>query len=89
MSDNNQPEPLSDIEIALIDSIKTIIEMLAAKQIAKPEEFAPMFEHQRDQVVAKHQPAGAAVFELLRAYCLDPKRKQFRGLATSPPEGSA
>ena len=89
MTDAGQPETLSDVEIALMDSIKSIIEMLAAKKIARPEEFAPIFEYQRDKVLERHQPTSAAVFEQLRVFCLDPERKQFRELMTKPPAGSA
>jgi hypothetical protein len=89
MIDTEQQGALSDVEIALIDSIKSIIEMLAAKKIAQPEEFAPIFEFQRNKVLEKQQPTSAAVFEMLRLFCLDPERRQFRDLITKPPAGSA
>ena len=89
MTDTEQQGTISDVEIAIIDSIKSIIEMLAAKKIAQPEEFAPIFEFQRNKVLEKRQPTSAAVFEMLRTFCLDPERKQFRDLMTKPPGGSA
>jgi hypothetical protein len=60
---------ISDFDIAIIDSIKTIIEVLAKKRLATHEEFAESYRYQKDAALQSHNGPGAGVFELLVKFC--------------------
>lgn len=84
---------LSDVEIALLDAIKTVMEIIMTTEIAKPIVFARMLGHQRDGYLAKKMPSAAAVMELLRTFAVDPQREAhreaLRTILREQPKGSA
>lgn len=86
-------DELRDTEIALMDAIKSILEVIMTAGIAKPELFDRMFSHQRDGYLAKGNGSAAGVMELLRAFVSDPTRaahrEGLRKVLTEPPAGSA
>jgi hypothetical protein len=76
----------SDFDIAIVDVLKTIIEVLAGKRLATHEEFAlPL----RDQLqrARERNAVGAEVFQVLLAFC--ESRAPVHSLHRSPPGGSA
>ncbi len=84
---------LRDSEIALMDAIKTIAEIIMTAGIAKPAIFDRMFAAQRDGYLAKQMPNAAGVVETLRLFCVDPSREahrqQLNQILGSPPQGEA
>jgi hypothetical protein len=71
---------LSDVEIALIDAIKSVSDVVMAMDPHAAGVLATNFAHQRDGKLAKDQPEAAAVFEILRLFVDDPDRKEYRNL---------
>jgi hypothetical protein len=91
--DEIRAENLTDAEIALMDAIKTVLEVIMTAGVAKAPVFEGMFSYQRDVYLAKRQPTSAAVMELLRRFADDPERKahreMLRTLIQESPKGSA
>lgn len=79
-------EEPSDFDIALVDAMKSIIEILAAKGVATHEEFALPLRHQLEDV-RQRNPVGSWVFEELLRYC--ERRGPLHALHRTPPSGSA
>ena len=90
---SNQSGDLGDAEIALMDAIKSVIEILMTAGIAKPAVFNRLFTHQRDAYLQKEMPTAAAVMEMLRLFAIDPGRAASRDtqrkVLEEPPQGSA
>ncbi len=86
-------EKLTDIEIALMDATKTVLEIIMTAGIAKPPVFDRMFTHQRDEYLQKRMPSAAAVMEMLRHFATNPEREAHRSalrkILAEPPQGSA
>jgi hypothetical protein len=84
---------LTEVEQALVDSLKTVIAMSAAIMPAVHQPLVDSFAHQRDGCIGKQQPKAAAVFAMLHQYLTDPAREQERRQALQflkkPPAGSA
>lgn len=81
------PQTLNDAEIALIDAIKSLIEIMLARHVANGTELNQIFSFQRDAYLKKKMPTAAAVMEMLREFST--KRSEHRGLLEEPPAGSA
>jgi hypothetical protein len=80
---------MSDFEVALMDSIKTVMEILVAKQIIPAAALAKMLEKQRD-IYPKEEMAGAwFVMDELRRVVNDPERTRLREFLEKPSEGTA
>jgi hypothetical protein len=92
MTDSIQLE-LSEVEQALVDSLKTIVAMNVAIMPDVRNPLTDSFRHQRDGCIGKQQPKAAAVFQMLVQYLNDPAREQERQQAQqflkTTPAGSA
>jgi hypothetical protein len=75
-------EKLSDQEIALLDAIKLVLEVIMTAGIAEPIKFDRLFSFQRDAYLQKHMPVAAVVMEMLRQFAADakcePQREKLR-----------
>jgi hypothetical protein len=84
---------LRDSEIALMDALKSVIEILIAKDIAKPEAIDKLLAGQQNGYVEKRMPSAVVVMGFLRSFVSDPERAAFRSeirkLLKEPPKGSA
>jgi len=93
MADEVEREGLSDVEIALVDALKTILEITMHTHPGAEKYFARAFAHQRDGKLETSQPDAAAVFGLLLQFVVDPTRQAAREqLATflsEEPKGQA
>lgn len=93
MTDNSTSDDrLRDSEIAIIDALKMLIEIMVASGIAKPDGLQRLFSHQRDGYITKNMPNAAVVMEVLRSFAQPPKPVQndaHRKALEEPPQGSA
>ena len=93
MSDEPGHEGLSEVEVALIDALQTILEVIAHGLPGSEKYLVRSFEHQRNVKMLKKQPNAAALFELLRRFVVDPKRQanreEIRRILQEPPKGQA
>ncbi len=84
---------LSENEIALMDAVKAVADVLIAMNEKTASALEMAFAHQRDGKIATKQPDAAALFELLRRFAADPERaafrKQVRELLSATPQGRA
>jgi hypothetical protein len=84
---------LSETELALMDALKAIADVVIAANEGAAKALAISFEHQRDGKIQVGQPDAAALFELLRLFVADPERKayreQVRRLLAERPQGRA
>lgn len=87
MPHQEAPHHLTDTEIALMDAIKTLIDIMMAKEIVTNEVFDRMFASQRNTYIQNKMPSAAAVMELLRAFSTT--RGNQRDLLQVQPKGSA
>ena len=85
----NEIEPMSDYEIALMDSIRTIIEVLIAKEIVRPEVLDKMLHKQSEAYSETDMPGALFVMREIRRTLTDPERSQLRSLLGKPTEGTA
>jgi hypothetical protein len=86
-------DTLRDSEVALMDAIKTVLEVIIAKGISVPDTLASMFSQQSASYPQAEMPKAVFVMDSLRDFVLDPKRKelreQLRLTLQVPPKGSA
>lgn len=87
MSDEQDDGTLRDSEIALMDAIISMFEVIVAKGLSKPETLAKMLQMQSKAYSPEHMPRAVYVLEQIQASLLDPNRKQLRELYDRPPEG--
>ena len=80
----NRPE-INDTEIALIDTIKAIIEIMLARDMVLPNELDFIFKYQCDGYLEKKMPNAALVMELLKEFVAN--RSEDRSLLKTPPAG--
>jgi hypothetical protein len=80
---------MSEFEIALMDAIRTICEVLVAKQIVPAEVLAKMLRSQRDDYPQDQMPGAVFVMNFLLETLTDPARAATRKLERDPPQGSA
>ena len=86
MDDN---EKLRDYEIALMDALKTIFEIIVAKRILPPEVLGEMLARQRDSYPRDTMPGAVFVMEELHGFVTNPERLQARRFHDEPPAGTA
>jgi hypothetical protein len=83
---------LRDSEVALMDAIKTLCEVFIAKKITTPEALGELFARQSASY-PEAMPKAVFVMDSLRAFALDPARKEARRalerFLQEPPAGSA
>jgi hypothetical protein len=81
-------DTLRDSEVALMDAIKTVIEVFIAKRITTAEAIAGLFDRQ-SKFYPPEMPKAVFVMESLRDFAKSPERKQTRDFLEKPAEGSA
>ncbi len=90
---NEGDDRLRDSEIALVDALKMMMEIMVATGVVKAEVFQRVFAHQRDGYIAKSMPNAAVVMEVLRGFAVrpaaDPDKEALRQALEKPPQGSA
>lgn len=88
-------ERLRDSEIAIVDAIKLMMEVLVVTGTVKPEVFEQIFAQQRDGYINKSMPNAAVIMEVLRGFAARPPGKSessedaLRSEMDKPPQGSA
>jgi hypothetical protein len=80
---------LRDSEIALMDTLKLIFEVIIAKGISKPETLSEALRQQALVYPPEAMPRAIFVVEQLQASMNDPYRKELRELLARPIAGSA
>jgi hypothetical protein len=89
-SDDNT---LRDSEVALMDAIKTVFEVIIAKGISSPDTLASILSKQSESYPQATMPRAVFVMDSLRDFVNDPQRKelreQLRQMLQTPPKGSA
>ena len=93
MADEFERIVLSDVEIALIDSLKTALEVIIHAHPGSEKYLARAYGYQSDAKLKTDQPDGAAVHELLRQFVANPERQEARErlakFLSAEPEGRA
>lgn len=86
-------ERLRDSEIAIIDALKMMMEVLVATGTVKASVFETVFAQQRDGYIAKEMPNAAVIMEVLRGFAAKPVTTTPAAPEHSemdkPPQGSA
>lgn len=88
-------EKLRDSEIAIIDALKIIVEIMVAKGIVPAEGLRKLFAGQRDGYIRKEMANAAVVMEVLRTFAVarqtepEAERENLRRALDEPPQGSA
>ncbi len=80
---------LRDSEVALMDTLKTVFEIMVAKKVTTSEAIGKMLQAQIDQYPKEKMPRAVYVLEQLRDCVTDPVRKQGRELLGGQTQGSA
>jgi hypothetical protein len=79
---------LRDSEVALMDAIKTVIEVFIAKKVTTADALAELFDR-RSKAYPDTMPKAVFVMETLRDFARDPARKSAHDLLQNPTAGSA
>ncbi|MGD9738821.1 MAG: hypothetical protein AB7O56_10460 [Bauldia sp.] len=86
-------ERLRDSEVAIVDALKMMMEILVATGTVKPNVFEKVFALQRDNYIAKDMPNAAVIMEVLRGFAAKPIAapggNAGREELDKPPQGSA
>lgn len=84
---------LSDTELALVDAIKSIAEVLMAMHPRAAAALAASFRHQENLLIQAGRQDAALVLGLLQRFAADParqaEREQVRRVISEPPQGQA
>jgi hypothetical protein len=80
---------LRDSEVALMDALKLLFEVVIAKEISKPETLSEALSQQALVYSPEAMPRARWIFEQLQAAMNDPRRKELRELLARPAEGHA
>jgi hypothetical protein len=86
---NDDPKYLREAEIALMDTLKLVFEIIVAKGISEPEILSEALLRQAKQYPPQDMAAAVYVVEQLRASINDPDRKELRELLSRPVQGHA
>ena len=93
MAAEDAEEKLRDSDIAMIDALKMLVEVLVTRNVIKADVVRQIFAHQRDGYIAKRMPNAAVVMEVLRTFAVDPPRDEkseaLRRALEEPPQGTA
>jgi hypothetical protein len=89
MSDEQDDGYLRDSEVALMDTLKLLIEVIIAKGLSRPATIDEALRQQMIQYPPEGMPRAVYIVEQLRATLNDPDRKQLRELHGRPSEGNA
>ena len=63
---------LRDSEIAIVDALKLMMEVLVATNTVKADVFERIFAQQRDGYISKEMPNAAVIMEVLRGFAAKP-----------------
>jgi hypothetical protein len=80
---------MRDFEVALMDALRTICEVLVAKQIVPVDTLAEMFRRQRESYPKEEMAGAVFVMNKIVDTLTDPARTSARKLVNDPAEGSA
>lgn len=84
---------LRDSEIAIVDVLKVMMEILIVTGTVKADVFERIFAQQRDGYIAKEMPNAAVIMEVLRGFAAKPPGGPASDSLTDqlnkPPQGSA
>jgi len=73
MTENRKDdERLRDSEIAMVDALKLLMEVLVATGTVKADVFERIFAQQRDGYISKEMPNAAVIMEVLRGFAAKP-----------------
>ncbi|MGV8840044.1 MAG: hypothetical protein ACWA6X_07045 [Bauldia sp.] len=93
MTDTPTDDRLRDSEIALVDALKLIMEVMVATGTVRATVFEQIFAQQRDAYIAKTMPNAAVIMEVLRGFAAKqpakPTTPAHRPELDKPPQGSA
>ena len=64
---------LRDSEIAIVDALKLMMEVLVATNTVKADVFERIFAQQRDGYISKEMPNAAVIMEVLRGFAAKPE----------------
>jgi hypothetical protein len=84
----NDETTLRDSEVALMDTLKAVFEIIIAKRILPPKVIDEMLARQGAQY-PETMPKAIYVVDELRRCVSDPARAQARQFLDQPPEGRA
>ena len=91
--DRRDDDKLRDSEIALVDALKLIMEVMVATGTVRASVFEQIFAQQRDSYIAKTMPNAAVIMEVLRGFAakqpVKPSTPAHRPELDKPPQGSA
>jgi hypothetical protein len=88
MADNGGDDGrLRDSEIAIVDTLKLLMEVLVATGTVKASVFEHIFAQQRDSYITKEMPNAAVIMEVLRGFAAKPAAKGDDSL--DAPQGNA
>jgi hypothetical protein len=82
-------DSLRDSEVALMNAIMTILEIIIAKGILPAKVLDEALAAQSAQYPAEHMPRAIFIFDELRPVVSDSARAQLRQFVEKPPAGSA
>jgi len=85
-------ERLRDSEIAIVDAIKLMMEVLVVTGTVKADVFEQIFAQQRDGYINKEMPNAAVIMEVLRGFAARPPGSpddDGKGDIDQPPQGNA
>ena len=84
---------LRESDVALVDAVKVLIELLMKAEIAQPAALDRQFAQQRDAYMADQMPTAAGIVEHLRQFATATGRETseagLKTLLRDPPQGSA
>ena len=86
-------ERLRDSEIAIVDALKLMMEVLVVTGTVKAEVFEQIYAQQRDGYINKEMPNAAVIMEVLRGFAARPpgtsEDDALRDEMDKPHQGSA
>ena len=85
-------ERLRDSEIAIVDALKLMMEVLVATGTVKADVFERIFAQQRDGYINKEMPNAAVIMEVLRGFAAKPEEEakpDIENELNKPHQGSA
>ena len=85
--DENDDGYLRDSEIALMDVLKLVFEVIIAKGLSKPETLSEALHRQVQAYPPETMSRAVFVVEQLRASINDPQRKELREFLARPAQG--
>jgi hypothetical protein len=89
MTPEGEEHCLRDSEVALMNAVMTILEIIVAKGILPPKVLDEALKAQSDKYPIEDMPRAIFIFNELRRVVTDPERERLRRFAEVSPAGSA